>query len=102
MCLYRGIYYHECGHSRFLLSDFCERLLCQLQRINHPRERERYAIPFDGSGCEPRVRLKEDGSVDMMVRSANGRMLCGGSMIWFRFAVAVVIWALSGSRRVGG
>lgn len=68
MCLYRGIYYHECGHSRFLLHTFCDCLLNQLQRINDPEERQRHAIPFDGSGCEPRVKLKEDGSVDMKTR----------------------------------
>ncbi|OQD77818.1 hypothetical protein PENDEC_c002G03411 [Penicillium decumbens] len=66
MCLYRGIYYHDCGHSRFLLYNLCDHFLNQLQRINNPEERERYAIPFDGAGCEPRVRLKADGSVDTL------------------------------------
>lgn len=64
MCLYQGIYYHECGHCHFLVQQFCERLYYQLQRINDPEQRRSYIIPFDGAGCEPRVRWKEDGSLD--------------------------------------
>lgn len=64
MCLYQGIHYYECGHCHFLVQNFCELLYHQLQRINDPEQRREYAIPFDGSGCEPQVKLKEDGSVD--------------------------------------
>lgn len=65
MCLYHGIYYQECHHVRFQVHRFCRNFLHELNRIDDPKQREVFDIPFDfPPSCEPRVRVM-NGRVDI-------------------------------------
>lgn len=72
MCQYKGFYYHKCKHICFQLFEFCHLHREQLDRINDPAERAKYAIPFDTQPeCFPRCVFR-NGNVVLVTEMEDG------------------------------